>query len=507
MAPANHFPLRAKRSRLILLLTPVIAWVSPLQSANWDTKTGISVGSYFSDNICRNASDEDGQFVGTVTPDIRVRGSGARANLSLRAAVEYNSLADADLTCPAGSNANFRDNREDFIPRVNFNGDLELVEDWLTLEADAYASQNRTNPFAAGGEDNLDGSGNTNITYRYSAGAAVQRRLFEDTDLLLRYTYDEQYNERSIIGDSSEERVDLELGTDPGTSLFAAQVLGRYSKVDYEQSINRPEFSTELSYVAFQIGVQFNESFRIDGLVGEERNDFVSVFQDNDGSYWNSGVTWTPNGRIELSAGYGERFFGNTPRLSFSYRHKRSSLQLAYERTVNANRNLRTVARFLEVDDPLLDDPSLLPGTPLDGQGVPVVPAAGVVVNEGFRLGYRVTGRRTNIGLFATDSRQTRFEDGNEVRFSSVVARFSRSLSRALALNLRASWDERKGEGEVGGFLARDSETWRAGFSITHRLGNNTSLNYGYEFMSRDSALAGDEFDENRILFSVRHQF
>ena len=485
--------------------------LAPAQAAEWETGAGIAVGGYYSDNICLAQQDEEDKWVGTARPDVSVRGRGARGNVNLRAAAEYNSLGDSDLECTTGQGASLT-NRESVVPSVRFNSDYELVQDWLQVDLAASARQTNINPFAPGGT--TSGRDNTDIVYDYTAGALLQRRLAQTADLRLRYAYNEQFNSVGVNGDSTEDRAELDLGTPAGSGRLSVGVGGRYSKVNYEASDLRPAFDNKLSSAALRTALLLSSAWQLNALVGEEWNEFTSARDDIEGDYWDVGVRWTPNTRVEVSVGTGERFFGSTPRADIRYRHKRSEITASYARTLTFPRNLRVGdSGFLEPGDPFDPDFGALPGDPLGEEGLPTFIGDSPVLNERLDLRYRFSARRTTITLSGSDSRQRRTEDDAEATFRNAAITFSRNLSSLLSANLRLSWDEREGSGGdfggVGGFggFGQTSEAWRAGFGFSRRLGNDTTLNIAYQFLTQESDFALNDYDENRVTFNVRHAF
>lgn len=481
-----------------------------LFAAEWQREAGLSLGTYYSDNICLSNDDDDriGRGAATVTPDVSVTGQGARANLFLQAAVQYDTLAESSLECTSGRNAQLT-NRESVIPSLRYFGDLELIEDWLTLESDAFVGRNPLDPFAAGGRDRFDGRDNTNITYQYGAGATIQRRLFDSADMRLRYHYNEQRNGVNLLGDSSEDLGEFDLGTERSGNRLTVGVGGRYSKVTYEGNELRPAFDNTLSSAEARAALQLSSSWQINGLVGEEWNEFTSARPDIDGSYWEAGLRWAPNDRVEVNIGTGERFFGTAPHISIRYRHRRGELSADYARTLTLPRNLRTAGPGF--DDPLPPDFDQLPGEPPTVSGEPTFIGNTPIINERLNVRYRFSARRTTITIRASDSRQTRTEDLAEATFSDLGLTFSRSLSTTLSGNVRLNWSEREGEGEGGGdnvgFFGQSSETWRAGLGVSRRLGSNTTMRMDYDYTSRESDAALNQYDENRVTLSARHQF
>ncbi|QIB67533.1 TIGR03016 family PEP-CTERM system-associated outer membrane protein [Kineobactrum salinum] len=474
-------------------------------AADWQREAGVSVGGYYSDNVCLANRDKESKWVTTARPDLTLRGQGARGNLSLRAAAEYNSLGNSSTRCFGGQPG--LTNREAVVPSLRFVGDYEALRNWLTLEADAFAGRNAIDPFAPGGRDNVSGRENTNITYSYSVGAVIQRRLLRNTDLRLRYRYNEQFNAVDVFGDSAEDRVEFDLGTDPAASRLSAGVRARYSEVRYEGTEISPPFDNELASAEVWTALQLTRSWQVNGLVGEEWNEFTSALDDIDGSYWDVGIRWAPNDRIEVGVGTGERFFGSTPRLNLSYRHKRSELSATYTRTLTFPRNLRADDDgTFDPDDPFEPGPGELPGDPLPG-GRPTFIGNTPILDERFTLRYRFVARRTTIVLSGSDSQQERTEDGGEARFSSTDLTLSRNLSRQLTANLRLGWYERDGEGGNIGQFGEDTRGWRARLGFSREVGVDTTFSLSYRFVSQESDFALNDYDENRITFTVRHGF
>lgn len=495
---------------------------SGARAAEWQNEFGIAVGGYYSDNICLDSAGEQSGGAATVTPDVTINGHGKRANLSLLAALEYDSMADSNVDCQGGQGGQFS-NRQALIPSLRFAGDLKLIEQWLTLDSDAFIGRNPIDPFAPGGVDSLNNRDNTNITYQYGAGATLQRRLLDNTDLRLRYHYDEQYNEASLVGDSNENRVEFDLGTDPASSRISTGIGGRYSKVEFAENEVGPAFDNTLSSAYIKAALRLNSSWQINGLMGEEWNEMTSADDDIDGSYWDAGLRWTPNSRVDIGIGTGERFFGTTPRLDARYHHKRTEITASYARTLTFPRNLRSAGGvagdpfnpdFGAGFDPGFDsNDGQFPGGPTTVSGDPTFIGNTPIIDERLSVTYRFSARRTTITATVSDSTQMRTEDGSEADFSDVRVTFSRSLSSQLTGHLSAGWREREGQGGTfatpgtGGTFGEQSQAWRAGAGFSRRLGTHTTVSFGYQFTRQESDVIANEYDENRVTLSIRHTF
>lgn len=500
---------------LAALMVGAPLFTEELLAAEWETDAGLAVGAEYSDNICLSENNKTARGFATVTPDVRLRGRGARTNVNLSGSVRYNSLADSNFTCPDGqSNLG---NREAFIPSLRYSGDLELVDNWLTLESDASARTTSVNPFAPGDPDSFDGRDNINVVYQYGAGALMQRRLFDSADMRLRYNYNEQYNGARTLGDSSESRGEFDLGTERSNNRLTVGVAGRYSKIMYDGTDTVPPFENSLSSAEARASLRLGSSWRLSAMGGEEWNEFISAQPDIDGTYWDASVQWSPNDRVTVDVGTGERFFGTTPRANIRYRHKRSEFTANYNRTLTLPRDLRAAGgRFDDPFDPGFDpdlDPDFdpgegeFPGVPPALGGVPTFIGDTPVINERLRLGYRYTGRRTRVSLTASSSRQERLEDLDDATFSNLGFALSRTLSSTLTANLNLSLSEREGRGGDVDTFREPTETWRGSLGLSRRLGNDTTMSVRYRYTRRDSDGSFDNYTENRIILTARHQF
>jgi uncharacterized protein (PEP-CTERM system associated) len=474
-------------------------------AAEWERGAGVSVGGYYSDNICLANRDEAGEYVGTVTPDVRLNGTGARTSVALNARVEFNTLDQLNVDCPAGAQGAQLTNRESVIPSGNFLADAELVENWLTVEADAFAGQNPINPFAPGGSDGINLRDNTNITYRWGAGATAARQFSGETEVFLRYYYNEQINAAGLIADSTENRWEGRLGMVPGTSRFSANVSGQYSEVEFEESSLGSAFSNELSSAQVNGFLQLSRSLQLNASVGEEWNVFTSARDEIDGEFWDVGLRWTPNARTAIEVGTGERFFGNTPRFNVEYRHKRSLLRASYLRTLQFPRQLR--APDADPDDPFPPDFGQLPGDPLTGAGTPTFIGQSPILNEQFQLRYSFQARRTSLSFVASESQQTQVSTLGEATFRNAQFTVTRRLSSLSSFSARVGYREGEGEGGNIGLFAQNATAWIGGLSYRRALGVATTVSLGWQYTDQESDFSQLEFAENRITLSLRHSF
>ena len=482
----------SQKIALYVACSLVIA-VPRVYCAEWSSNAGITPGVVFTDNVCLSANDEESDIYGTATPSFSIEGKGNKANVGLSTSVDLNSLTDGDLesnNCGSGD----RD-RDRYLPRLNATGDAVLIDQWLFIDADATSSQNSVNSFASGGGDRADRTGNTNTTYRYSVSPYISRRFKNTADLYLRYTYDDLYNTKDIVGDSSENSANLLLSSGPRLSPFSLSLQGDYSKVDYAESRGTANDDSELKSAQINGAYQYNRTWAINGYVGDEWNDFVSTRDDIDGTYWGAGLTWTPTSRTSVDIGTGDRYFGSTPWLRVSHRHKRSLFSANYEKTLTYSRDVRTLGADGSIDDPLND--TTLSNSP--------------ILDERLTVLYAFNGRRMNIGVNGSYSDQTRESGGDlsqsdldlsESTFKQVSVTVGRPLAGNVSLSTSLSWSEQEPKGDGTRSVAK-SDTWTFKVGASRPLNDRMKVSLNYQYTDRQSDIALNEYQENRIILNV----
>ncbi|MEM1142043.1 MAG: TIGR03016 family PEP-CTERM system-associated outer membrane protein [Pseudomonadota bacterium] len=484
-------------------------------AAEWTRSAGVAVGALYSSNVCRTPQDEQGEPFATVTPSLDLQADGDRIDFAIRGAIEYNSLGNSNIECPQGGFGNLI-NRETWVPRGDAYGEVEAVENALFLEADAFATQNPINPFLAGGDNNVNAVGNTNITYRWSTGARLDRQHGDDWSTYLRYNYNEQYNSfNQVLGDTQEDRVELNVGMIPGINRASLRVRGAYSEVTFMETDELSEFENRLARLELRGALELSRRFQLNSSFGEENNNFFSADSEIDGEYWDLGLRYTPNERVTLEAGYGERFFGETPRVSIDYRHKRVNLRADYIRDVQFPRDIRGGGGPFDPTDPL--DPGLgLPGEPLPGAGDPTFLGQGPVLNESFVFAYGFTGRRSSLSFRASDSRQVLLINNAEGTFLSATATATRTTGYGLVADVSISYTENEGVLGFGSAVGPEQglEAWRASLGFRRQLGAGTDLTLRYDYTDQKGAgvfegggNSFNSFDEHLVSFTLRFIF
>lgn len=483
---ARRFPAAScsvlARSVFGLLATGVSGLAA---GAEWDSTFGIAPEVTFSDNVCLEEENKQSEWIGSLTPELSFVGRGQRASVAFDGSLQFHTLDNNNTECdnPEGNRA------DSPIPDLQTTAQAELVKGWLFFDGSAQALQNTVNQFRAGG-GGLNRAGNFNTTRQYSVSPYIQRRLKNAANLRVAYRYSDQRNSEDIVGDSTLDSFDASLSSIQNGSPVSWSLSAYSTEVEFDGDDFVDADSSELSAVILQLGYQLSRSWQINGSVGEEDNDFPSVDDDIDGSRWDVGFLYTPNSRISVSAGTGDRFFGTAPRAEIEYRHKRTVLAANYSKDTNFARDIRGGE-----------------GIGGGGSGNPTSLARGPVIEERFTLSYRYEGRRHSLDIQGRTSNQERTDIEDDSTFSSASLTFTRTLSRSSEFSIQLNWDEREADDRGQDVLTNDSETWWGSIGYTRKIGEQVAIDFQYQYVDRDSDFIGDSFEENRATAGINFTF
>lgn len=464
-------------------------------SGDWTTHYGVTAREVFTDNVCLSEDNERSEWITTAAPSFSLKGTGGRVKLNIAGAVELNDLDDS-------SRCSNHDNSDNFNPTLRGDGTVEVLSNLMFVDVHANVQQNSIDPFRASGDSNLSRNDNRNTTYQYSVSPYLTHRLGSLAELYLRYIYDNQDNSENTLGKSDQQTFTGAISSVPGKSPWSWSLQGNHQEITYDEDSQFQHQQDELSSVTFNTGYQFNRKWAVFGSIGEEMNDYVSVNDDIDGRSWTAGFHWTPNPRTNVQASMGERFFGSTPSVAITHRLKHSRFQLSYDKSLTYTRGLRTEQEFFGILDengePILtpDGEILLIG--LNRTTVTRSP----IVDERLRFGYRWTKGRTVLSLDGSHSEQQREEDNYTATFRTYSAGIQRKLTPYLSGHARVVMTDTTVDRDSQA-LGHDSDVLRLYLTLVKRLGTKTSLSMSYTYSDRQSEIAADEYQENRLSVGI----
>ncbi len=444
-------------------------------SADWQVAKSLTVSEVYTDNADLTHDNKKSEFITTVTPNISLKGNGARANVSLNASLEANSSGGE------GDAIN---------PRLGANADAELLEDFLFIDTSINITQNTVDAFRPSGIDTLSNTGNTTNTYNYNISPYFTQRFKGIAEVIGRYSYNNQINSNNNAGDNDSQSIELTINSGDD---FNRLTWG--GAVNYKDS-GSDNTSSELLSTDINLGYRFNRVWSFRGSAGVESNDYESTRSENDGSRWSMSAIWTPNNRTSLNIGYGDRFFGSVPTLDFSHRSRKSLLTASYSRELTDSASLLSQQSAFQTTDAFGNPIDPITGDPLPLTNTTTNITEGVFVNERFQLAYTLTGKRSSVTVGASHSVQI-YEDG---RADEILEKYNVSLSRSLSRDLKAdvgySLNQQSRTGDA------DAVTTEYSMGLTSQIGIDSSLSFTYRLMDRESEDVSNDYQENRLQLS-----
>ncbi|NHO64698.1 TIGR03016 family PEP-CTERM system-associated outer membrane protein [Aestuariicella hydrocarbonica] len=507
--PEKHKLINSERQGVVVLFSRsvcgilCISWSLSAFSGQVERGYGLHVRKAFTDNSCLSPTDKKPEWYTTITPTLNLKGVGARSSFSVLAAVEGNSLTDYD-----GCSSVRGGDVHKISPRLKADGNVDLYSNFLYLDGSAYIAQNAINPFIASGDNAINRTDNINTTYNFNISPYIQHRFGRAAEVYARYRFDYQDNTESSVDDNERHSANASLSSVPGTSRLSWTLSGNYQKIYYSNG-NTQDDDYVIANAYFQLNYSLTRKWSVYASTGEDFNDFVSEDSDIDGSTWTAGISWVPTPRTSIEVGTGNRFFGSTPTLNITHRHKFSDFRFSYDKILTFTSDLRNFDQFFQFVDEN-GDPVLNP----DGELILISQnqttlTRSPIVDERVSVSYNWTRRRTSVSLKASRSDQLRLEDNINTVFSNYTVGVSRKLSQKLTLNGRLSYretdvpEEYKELGLDPGQIVQNSEVYSAYIGFSRNLGVKTSVNAGYTFVDRSSELAEDEYQENRFTVGI----
>jgi len=463
-------------------------------AGDWTSSSSIQFTETYTDNLNLSPEDKQSKLVTFVTPSLQISGGGSRFKADLDAALEFNSL---------GGDA------EHFRPRIIGSSDFEVLEEHFFIDTEISAIQTTVDPFSSSGlqgrgssgDRSLTGRGNETTQYYALISPYFVAHLKDYANFRLQYGYDQQLFTDNVLGDSASESVNMSLVSGSAFSVLSWGLTSSYRNTNYDRSEGQSDSDNEYISSEFNLGYRLSRHWQLTSSYGREWNDFSAVNPNIDDNRWTAGVVWTPNTRARIRVGYGNRFFGDTPSVDISYRHKRSSFRANYSKQLTDTRSLRTQQNILASNDQfaLVLDPNT-------GQVIVVpldltTPTNSTLINEQTNINYSIKGVRTTVNLYAQESRQTQLDFDIESIFSTSGVNLTRRLSAKLSFNAGATLSKQEDASGLG------ADTIVVYWGLDRRMGNNASLGFNYSNAERSSDRPDDDYTENRLSLSFTFQF
>lgn len=314
---AKRLPVdrRAPAALLALLLTP-------LAHAEWKFTPAVSATETFSDNVALQPSENaHSSFITDLSPSIAVASNGPRLKLV------------GGLQGHAFIYTNKRPGTYDTALSYQLSMHSTLIDDLLTLDANAMRGQNAVSAFGPQAGDSLYASGNRSNVSSYSVSPMLQHSFGGTANTYLRYSRNRVSSDNSFLGTSTGNNVMA--GINSGSNF---RVIG------WGLTASEDEFSDARSGGTRHQSLLGNLSYRVSPAMsltadsGYERYSYTARGSQTEGRNWSAGFVWTPSSRTRLQLSAGDHFYGKTVTMALAYRAHRSSVTASYGDTITTTR-------------------------------------------------------------------------------------------------------------------------------------------------------------------------
>lgn len=477
-------------------LLVLASWSGSAQALQWTLSPSLSVTEAWSDNLDLDPEgEEDSGFLTSVTPGVSLTGRGNRleANLaySLSAVFEHGD-EDGDST--------------DLFHNLTAGGTGELVERTVFLEADARASQSVENLGGGSGSDLTAGNDNLTQNYGVRVGPRLENRLGRFALSTLRYAHervwfvDEDGDERAHRGDWS-----LQSGPMFQRTRWSAQA--SYQDVASTDGADASLAGADgtLAEASFTLRQLVTPQFEVNATGGYEKNDLGNDAADDDlsgeqeGTFWDVGIRWRPNRRLDLEVGGGERFFGRSLRARLDYRLTRVALNVSYQETLADNRSIVLGEQALV--------PVFAPDCPAGVEGcTPVGQRLVFRTNtvDGFFISRQLRSSvslnlKSHAFVLSGFRRVEEFQGGgNEERQLGGSVDWVWSLTESTQLSSGGRYAR-----EEFGEDRQQDQLWLAELALSQQVADALSLRASYRRQWQNSSEASAEYTENAVLLTA----
>lgn len=471
-----------------------------LANDGWDFRARLGVSTEVTDNVLlAPRGEESSDVIARISPGFDLSREGARAEMSL----------SYTLT----SRFHLEETREDLTTHtIAGRGSIAVIPDNLFVEASVtrnVQTASLLDPIGFGDSTPRD---NLAETSRYRISPYLTNRFSSIASQELRYTYDELRNHRNNDDGSRAHSVRYTLDSGPAFGRMFWQVAGQFTEERFADDGSKGEFGT----VSGTLGLRVTPTLSASVTGGEDFNDFETDRGEVEGTFWEVGLGWTPTPVTNISASYGERFFGKTRALSVDHRSRRASYRISYSEGIDSTRG-RGGARFGDLADQLgIGVEDLFDQFSIEEIGLLLLLSGlddgaltrGFFFTQDWRASWQYDTGRSTVGISAFQNRRLAesrtglgtLEDNVERR--GITATLNWALGPRTRMELGTAFTRNS-------FLDSDREDdlWNFRAGINRELGPRTRASLSYRYQQRESDSPVDEYRENSLLATLTREF
>ncbi len=480
---------------LSLLSLPLVSVPSYAeQTKDWDINPTLALGLNYTNNLELSSSDEIESVITRVSPGIDI----SRQGRYLSSGVAY----QLQLVEYSGS-----DRSNDYHHSLNAFANAELVEDHLFIDTRATASQKLIdNRNAGSGVSMLDPDNFTN-TLTFVLSPRWQQRVGDYTNLGLSTTYDAVlYKTGAENNEGLSYNFSLDTRDNPNKIYWTLDTRQSGAKSRHGASLTKEDaVEAQLGYrFSRQLDLRLGGGY-IDNHLDNPTDDDVSA-----GSFWSSGLTWSPNPRATVEIYYSDQLQATNSRgLTFNLRRKRSSIMLSYQQRLSSVRQELLIpglaflvcpggnASSPECRSVAINSAEQINPSEVVDLGIGLFPSLNVgrFINDSFNADYRYSYSKSSLSLSLF---------GNQRKFQDLTNRVEKDwgvnfggglrLSGRTSININYTWSALEPDSNA----ALSERDYRQGvnLSMSRNLSPDATVDLTLRFNQLSSDDSSREYDE-----------
>jgi uncharacterized protein (PEP-CTERM system associated) len=474
---------------LYVLTGILVAAVQPAYAGEWTLSPFVSTSTTITDNANAASDDEDrnSDQVLTVSPGVRLSGSGGRISLNL-------SYAHNQFFSRQGQSDDSSSNT------LTANGRAEVWDQVAFVDLTTSISREIVDPAQANTNTDLGNDGNRTTVRTLSVQPFFLHHFGNWLETESRSTFDITTTESDEISNTQSTGSTFSATSGRRFSVFTFG--GNFSRQKEIREDGAPRsISTTLDT---NYRMRLSRKFSLISSLGWETIDDPTLTDEPNGVIWEVGFSAQPSSRSSIEATIGDRFETTTYGLDASYRlSSRSNMSASYSETITTSQE-----QLNENLDFLVSD----------GAGGFIDSRTGLAFNSsGSELGFQTSIFRQKVFGFTVNSTRRRgsYSTGlnwerretDSTGIEETVLSVNASASRTLSSRMSASVTTSVSFTDFGTTDQRKDRDINLTGSLTYQLMENTNAALSYTRSQTHSSEGSNNLRENTVTLNLTRNF
>ncbi len=469
---------------------------------NWQITPSIGIEGTYTDNVNLTANNRQSDFVTRISPGLRIEGQSARASGNLNYQWQQYVYAESSA----------RNNQQKSLAA---NGRLELVEQWLFLDASHNTSQQAVSAFGTQGVGNELINSNRTEVASYRLSPYIQGRLANVADYQLRYSGTHTSSDSGALSGGNSATTQAWNGQLSGVTPLS--LLSWAVNVDNMDISHSRGFKSQNDRVYGTLTYLIVPQVRLSVSAGSESDNYLAGVERKK-STTGIGFEWAPTERTKVALRKDRRSFGDSYSADFTHRTALSAWKLSDSRNVRvptADMAQASIARNYDYFYQLLP-PSLNPedraalAQALAGLQPTIALTSQAFIDRRQMASFALIGVNNTVTFALDRSNSQRIGAGlglvddftlsPEIRQTGFNTNWAYKMTPNEVLTLTALTSRSIGSGNL------ETRLKSLSLRLTTRLGAKTSASVGLRQTNFDNT-NGTNYDEQALTGAVLFRF